>query len=356
LYVAIFIGSIINAIQKKYDFYLLSGNINYLIVQRTFVVYIFTILVLVVFYIYFMRSIKGINAGEVFIWGDSRAGKSVFVTTLFNYLVNHNFGEVPDEIIIAGSENDEARLTLPQMGQDIIEGNPPKQTDRNELALYKLKGTVQGLLRIPTPIQITMFDYSGSFIRDITKEKYDEAITKCIELIPGENQKTLSTKFGQINFLMNLKEKYREIFDNNYSLLVPSMLYDRLIKSGKIIILIKGEYLTGPRNEFVNYLQEVAALIKKLPKNKSYALVVTKADAIVADIKGLNEDSVIADQIEYRTFQDICNDIIIFKAIIHTYEIDFFIVSADNRIERVPSEAPRPWRFKHLVKFIARSI
>lgn len=354
LFSVLYLGILIYTVSSMYGTYFTGGKFSQLFLQWPFLVYLLISVVTVGLFIIFLKNIRGVNASEIFIYGDTRSGKSVFLATLFKYGVRNLFGRVPDEIII-GSPASEKDLRLPQIIDELDKGKPPRGTEIGEIALYVLKGEIQGIIPFRTPLRITMIDYAGGYIDVITAETYQTAIkTLADEIKLGRD--VIDARMGTQSFLEELKTQYRETFNQFYNIIVPAYLYKRLRVSGKIIFLINGEYITGKQPDFVQYLMKISDLMNHLGKNKSYAFVVTKADEVEKGIRGLDDKNPVSDIIERDLYERLYSTYVFFSAIIHTHIVEFFIISVDNTIRKTDEITQSvPWRFNQVMKFISRS-
>jgi hypothetical protein len=355
IYCGIVLGILIYEIITSYGNFILSGRFSEIFIQIPFLAYLILSVIGLGMLICAFKDIRGVNASEVFIYGDTRSGKSVFLATLFHFGVRNLWGQVPDEVII-GSDTAERDLSLGVMVDGIRDGHPPKGTEIGEIALYVIKGQMRGILPFTTPLQITMIDYAGGFIDVITKDTCHSAV-KLLSDELKQSYDAIDSKMGTKSFLEELKTQYRETFNQNYNVIIPAYLYKRLVLSGKIIFLVNGEYITGEQPGFIQYVMKISQLMKHLGRNKSYAFVITKADEVENGIRGMDDQNPVADMMEREIYDKLIHKYDLFSAIIHTHIVQFFIISVDTT-QRAGNEITRlvPWRFLQVVKFISRNV
>jgi len=322
-------------------------------------VYKFIILfaLLISLYILLLKTVRGIKAGDVFVFGPKSSGKTYFLLALYDCVVNF-FAGWHKEVIISP---DEEELRIESMLAKVEEGKVVRGTRPDEVAMYALSGKRMWV----SPVELTVIDYGGEQISKINLKRYREVIADLKKGIK-EDEAAIKSKIGSMEFLEWLKENHSAKFEGIADSVVSAYLYKRLESAGKIIFLIDGELISnfhkGGRGELTRLFGHYGRIMDIFGSDKKYALVVTKTD-MFKDLTEVPESSKEAEKIEediYRMLWQLST----FKALEHRASkvpMYFYAVSVDATKRPLPSDhkeeeerGPRqiyPWRVGEVAKF-----
>lgn len=196
-------------------------------------VYKFIILfaLLIALYVLLLKAIRGIKAGDVFVFGPTSSGKTYFLLALYDQVVNFFAGRHKEVII----SPDEEELRIENMLAKVEEGKVIRGTHPDEVAMYALNGKRMGI----SPVELTVIDYGGEQISKINLKRYREGIAELSKKIK-EDEVTIKSRIGSMEFLEWLKENHSPKFEDIVDSVVSAYLYKRLENAGKIIFLIDG--------------------------------------------------------------------------------------------------------------------
>jgi len=319
--------------------------------------YIILFVLVISLYILLLKTVRGIKAGDVFVFGPKSSGKTYFLLALYDYVVNF-FAGWHKEVIISP---DEEELRIDNMLAKIEEGGVIRGTNPDEVAMYALCGKRMWV----SPVELTVIDYGGEQISKINLKRYREVIADLKKGIK-EDETTIKSKIGSMEFLEWLKENHSAKFEGIADSVVSAYLYKRLESAGKIIFLIDGELISnfhkGGRGELTKLFGHYGRIMDIFGSDKKYALVVTKTD-MFKDLTEVPEKSKKAEEIEediYRMLWQLST----FKALEHRASrvpMHFYAVSVDATKRPLPSDhkeeekrGPRqiyPWRVGEVAKF-----
>ena len=321
---------------------------------------------LVSLFIILRRNIKGIKAGNVFVFGLAKSGKTYLLLSFDHYMIERRIGshggggeiisETPEELEIEGMKAKVAR-------EEEI-----RSTLLNEVAEYTLKGKKWGII----PVELTFVDYGGGIIPRIipklNEDDYKKAIDKLSEKL-GLTKIHVNKSIGSIDFLKQIKKEHKGVFENMMEDIILTYIYKKFENAGKVIVLIDGKQV----KEFIENKREGELIesfgsfnkILQVFNDKKFAFVVTKADEFddfiekeigtrLLDIVD-NGDAIKLEEEIYEKLSDIDT----FKAIIHqinriTFPTHFYLNSVDVRASSDVVNPNHIWRLGHerLERFI----
>lgn len=322
-------------------------------------VYKFIILfaLLISLYILLLKTLRGIKAGDVFVFGPKSSGKTYFLLALYDQVVNFFAGRHKEVII----SPDEEELRIENMLAKVEEGEVVRGTHPDEVAMYALSGKRMGI----SPVELTVIDYGGEQISKINLRRYREVIADLSKRI-DENEVVVKSRIGSMEFLEWLKENHSPKFEDIADSVVSAYLYKRLESAGKIIFLVDGELIANfhkrGRGELMRLFGHYGRIMDMFGSDRKYALVVTKTD-MFKELPEVAEGSKEAEEIEkdiYRMLWQLGT----FKELEHRasrVQMHFYAVSVDATKKPLPSDnkeeegrGPRqiyPWRVGEVAKF-----
>lgn len=259
---------------------------------------------LVVFSFLLTKTIHGIRAYDVFIYGPSGSGKSLLLLAFYKHFITFYKG-VRKEFIY--SSTNEENLKIESMLVALENGDLPKSNLRTDLAMYKLSGKNRF-----KPVGITFVDYGGEhtdnfdqllytttikelrelFYADVLKLKkaienaepsnLDKMLTENIstsklkeilgdadaselnnilndagksndkkimkkKLITKLDKKLdeLERKLGDLDGIQDLQDKSPNKFAENIEKIIFTFIYRRFESAGKIIFLVDGDHIVN---------------------------------------------------------------------------------------------------------------
>ena len=334
---------------------------------------------------FFTKNLFAITSSDVFVFGPSHSGKSVFIAALgMEIAKSQGFSK---SYIFSQSSDAPSRLTVTAMASRLAAGHEPEQNRTNEMAYYEFPAKKWGII----PLTVTSLDYAGGLvgkenIDKISKINYNAMIQYFTQIL-NRSPSDLKMDFGDIHFLVDFKNNHTEDFYNNFDLIVPAFAYARLLKAGKIIFLLDGAKLhslaTDDEN-WISYIDGIGRLIDELGDDKDYSFAVTKADLIPSMVKKesaigekypTNQEISIGDlvrtypanskeanKLEKEYFEQLLQSNLafsnIFNAImseqfIKTKYVDGFMISVDAS-KRVGDDIKgyHPWRMKKIIDYV----
>lgn len=128
---------------------------------------------LVLFSFLLRRTIRGIRAYDVFIYGPSGSGKSLLLLAFYKHFMNFYKG-VRKEFIF--SEKNKENLKIESMLIALESGELPKSNLRTDLAMYELSGKNSF-----KPVGITFVDYGGEHTDNFDQSRYTTTIKELRE-------------------------------------------------------------------------------------------------------------------------------------------------------------------------------
>jgi hypothetical protein len=347
------------------------------------------LLIAVIFYILLMKSIVGVKASNIFVYGPRKSGKSYFLLGLYNYVVNE-LGGTSDQVILSGDDKDEDNLRLASMYAKTITHELVDRTYQYHMGLYQLSAKkFFGLC----PVTWTVVDYAGELHRELDKHTFGEAVDYLSEKL-GMTPDLVAKKAGTLEFLSEIKVNHKDkMLDRDFiHHVIISTMYGNMLRSGKIIFLIDGQdVIEGERGEislsktFGQYIKTVMdvegnRLFGILGGTKKYALVVTKTDRIinynskfrnfmqvhgVKSLGDIQDTSNTALELE-KALYEYLQRIVVFKSLVNAINdisVYFIAVSADSDLkpgmtavdskedEDMTPTKLAPWRFSEVFKF-----
>lgn len=304
-----------------------------------------------------MKTVYGIRAYDVFIYGPSRSGKTLLLLAFYNHFINYLNGQ-KEELIV--SDTNEERLKIANMLAEIESGKLPKSNLRTDLAIYLLSGRKNF-----KPVSMTLVDYGGEHTRDFKPNHFKDIV---VELSARFNiqEHILEQNIENIDFITNLRENYKDNFAASVDMVTFAHIYKRFERAGKILFLVDGDhvvsYREGGKNELIKLFGLYSKIIKLFGSDKSYALVVTKIDKH-ADLSEMLEDSPDAKEIELNMYDLFCEipTFIEIKNMASQMPIHLYVISVDatmkpvNKEEEVELEQKplkiNPWRVEEIEHF-----
>jgi hypothetical protein len=304
-----------------------------------------------------VRQIRGVDGSKIFVFGPSRSGKTYFMLGMYKQFVDFFEGH-PREVIFTGVPEEEKNFSSAYYLGQIEKNEPIPSTVTDMVGIYTLMGKKWGF----KPIDLTLVDYAGEWVHDLPSKIDPANYPGIIARLSGSlaiDPKTLSENIGFIKFITSIKENYRDLVPTIIEDVVLAFIYQRMMSSGKIILLIDGDIVArndGPSRDVLTRLfGYYVRIMDYLGQEKQYALIVTKTDKIEA-IESIAENSPRAEEIEKDIYNKL-HTITTFQAIENkaaSIPIFFFTVSVNsmNRVEQktVISQI-FPWRFGEVAKF-----
>ena len=322
-----------------------------------FISYILNVIIVVGIYLFVVRQIRGVDGSKIFVFGPSRSGKTYFMLGMYKQFVDFFEGH-PREVIFTGVPEEEKNFSSAYYLGQIEKNEPIPSTVTDMVGIYTLMGKKWGF----KPIDLTLVDYAGEWVHDLPSKIDPANYPGIIARLSGSlaiDPKTLSENIGFIKFITSIKENYRDLVPTIIEDVVLAFIYQRMMSSGKIILLIDGDIVArndGPSRDVLTRLfGYYVRIMDYLGQEKQYALIVTKTDKIEA-IESIAENSPRAEEIEKDIYNKL-HTITTFQAIENkaaSIPIFFFTVSVNsmNRVEQktVISQI-FPWRFGEVAKF-----
>ena len=319
--------------------------------------YIILFVLVISLYILLLKTVRGIKAGDVFVFGPKSSGKTYFLLALYDQVINF-FAGWHKEVVISP---DEEELRIENMLAKAEDGEVIRGTHPDEVAMYTLSGKRMGV----SPVELTLIDYGGEQISKINLRRYREVIADLSKRI-DENEVTIKNRIGSMEFLEWLKENHSPKFEDIADSVVSAYLYKRLESAGKIIFLVDGELIANfhkrGRGELTRLFGHYGRIMDIFGSDRKYALVVTKTD-MFKELPEVAEGSKEAEEIEkdiYRMLWQIGT----FKELEHRASrvpMHFYAVSVDATKKPLPLDnkeeegrGPRqiyPWRVGEVAKF-----
>jgi len=304
-----------------------------------------------------MKTVYGIRAYDVFIYGPSRSGKTLLLLAFYNHFINYLKGY--EEEFIMSDTNDE-RLKIENMLVEIESGRLPKSNLRTDLAIYLLSGKKNF-----KPVSMTLVDYGGEHTRDFKPAHFKdivEELSKRFNIL----EQIMEQNIGNIGYITNLRDNYRDDFAASVDKVTFAHIYKRFERAGKILFLVDGDHVVSynddGKNELIKLFGHYSKIIKLYGSEKSYAIVVTKIDQY-RDLSPILEDSPEAKEIELNLYNLFC-EIPTFKEIVNmAYQthIHLYTISVDATMRPIntaeETEVKRktlkinPWRVEEIEHF-----
>lgn len=315
--------------------------------------------IVLIVYLFLTKTIYGIRAYDVFIYGPSRSGKTLLLLALYNHFINFLNGEKKELIV---SDTNEERLKIANMLVEIESGRLPKSNLRTDLAIYLLSGR-----KNLKPVGMTFVDYGGEHTRDFKPANFKEIIIELRKRFNIKEPPTLEQSIENLDFITNLRDNYKDDFAASVEKVTFAHIYRKFVSAGKIILLVDGDHVISYHNEGKSELTKLfghySDVIKLFGSEKSYAIVVTKIDQY-KDLSKIFENSPEAKEIELEiynlfcqipTFKEIVN--IAYKMPIYMYVISVDATMKPLNMEEGETEMQRkplkinPWRVEEIEKF-----
>lgn len=313
-----------------------------------------------VVYSLLMKTVYGIKAFDVFIYGPSQSGKTLMILTLYTHFIYLLNGQIKEFI---WSDTNEERLKIENMLADIENGMLPKSNLRTDLAVYMLSGKKNF-----RPIRMTFVDYGGEHINDFKPLQFKNVIAELNTCFNIKEPHELEQNIGNIDFIKNLRDSHKGNFAASIDKITFAHIYKKFEGAGKIIFLVDGNhivsYSNGGKNELMKLFGHYSRIIKLFGDKKSYAIVVTKTDQF-SDLSTILETSEEAKEIERNIYEIFCK-ISTFKEItnmaskvpIYMYAISIdatmkpFNLKEDERDILTKYLKINPWEVVEIEKFI----
>jgi len=356
----IFTGLIMLILFYNFFYYLPTISIEgllsaYYIDKFSFISYILNIIIVSGIYFWLMNNIIGIDASEVFVFGPHRSGKTYFMLGMYNQFVNF-FEGYHNEVIFCGLQEEEKSVRLETYLGQLEKKEPIKSNVRDMVGIYTFIGKKWGF----KSIDFTILDYAGEWVHDLIS-KIDPEIYKGLILKLSGNlnmaQNTIASNIGTMEFLESIKKNNRDVIPAIIEDIVLCFIYSRLVRAGKIILLVDGDAIAKndgqSRDELTRLFGYYSRIMQFLGKKKQYAFVITKTDKIIP-IEEIGENSLQAKKVEEDIFTNL-RTITTFKAIegiAGSIPIHFFTVSVNAMKQRDEGIIQIfPWRIGEVAKF-----
>ncbi len=312
-----------------------------------------------VVYFLLMKTIYGIRAFDVFVYGPSRSGKTLLLLALYSHFINFLNGQRREFIV---SDTNEERLKIENMLVDIENGRLPKSNLRTDLAIYVLKGK-----KNLKPVGMTFVDYGGEHTKDFKPLHFKEIVAELIARFNIKEPQKLEQNIENVDFIKNLRDTHKDDFAASVDKVTFAHIYKKFEGAGKIIFLVDGDHIVSYYNEGKSELTKLfghySDIINLFGNEKSYAIVVTKTDQF-RDISLVMEVSEEAKEIEREIYDMLC-EIPTFKEIVNmAYQMPIYMyaISVDAtmkplKMEEEKTEMQRkhlkinPWRVGEIEKF-----
>lgn len=233
---------------------------------------------LVIFSFLLTKTIRGIRAYDVFIYGPSGSGKSLLLLAFYKHFIKFYKG-MRKELIF--SEKNKENLKIESMLIALENGELPKSNLQTDLAMYKLSGTNSF-----KPVGITFVDYGGEHTDNFDKSRYTTTIKKLreqfyvdalnlkkeIENAEASNMEKILTedispsKLKEIVGEANTSELYEKLNDTNNpnnKKILKNMLINKLDEKLKEleINLVNFDGIQDLKdknqNKFTEYIEEI---------------------------------------------------------------------------------------------------
>jgi len=311
------------------------------------------------------KTIRGIRAYDVFVYGPSRSGKTLLLLAFYNQFVT-SLGGKRKEIIV--SDKNKESLKIENMLADIENGELPKSNLRTDLAIYVLSGK-KGF----KPVGMTFVDYGGEHTKNFSPSQYEKTIAELSKRFNIESL-ILEQNIGDVDFIKNLRDNHKDEFAESVEKVTFAHIYKKFESAGKIIFLVDGDHIVnyhnGGKNDLTRLFGHYSDVINIFGNEKSYAIVVTKID-MYTDLSKIIEDSNEAKGVEQEIYNILC-EITTFKEIVNmSYQIPIYMytVSVDATMKPLlPLHTPptledentetqreypkiNPWRVGEIGKF-----
>ena len=308
---------------------------------------------LYILFVVLMKHIHRISASDVFVYGPSNSGKTFLLVALYNQFINYYHGQRSEIIISSSREEDYYRIE--NMLAELKKGRQPKSNQKTDLALYTLKGK-----KSIKPIEFSFVDYGGEFTENLTPDECQKAILDLNKQIPEISTDIFDEMMGKHEFIKELKEKHPDELVYILDRLVLAQVYKKLDGAGKVIFLVDGDHIVSYHEDgassLIKLFGQYSRMMELFGDDKSYAIVVTKADKI-KNISDVMDNSRDARTIEKEIF-NILTEIETFKEIQNRASkvpIHFYAVSA-NALRSVDQQEENikniyPWRVEQIAKF-----
>lgn len=305
------------------------------------------------------KTMRGIRAYDVFVYGPSRSGKTLLLLAFYTDFINSLSGQ-RKQFIVSGT-NDE-RLKIENMLTEIENGKLPKSNLRTDLAIYVLSGT-----KNLKPVEMTFVDYGGEHTKDFKPLQFNEVIVELNTRFNMKEPNELEQNIGNIDYIKNLQQTHKNDFAAYVDKVTFAHIYKKFESAGKIIFLVDGDHLvsyhTEGKSELTKLFGHYSDIINLFGNEKSYAIVVTKTDQF-KDISIIMENSEEAKKIE-REIYDLLFEISTFKEIVNmAYKMPIYMyaISVDATLKPLTSEEEEmeaqrrplkinPWRVGEIGEF-----
>ncbi len=310
-------------------------------------------------YYLLMKTIYGIRAFDVFVYGPSRSGKTLLLLALYSHFINFLNGRRREFIV---SDTNEERLKIENMLADIENGKLPKSNLRTDLAIYVLSGKKNF-----KPVGMTFVDYGGEHTKDFKPAHFKEIIAELSTRFDIKESHKLEQNIEKLDFIKNLRDTRKDDFAASVDKVTFAHIYKKLENAGKIVFLVDGDhvvsYHNGGKNELTKLFGHYSDIINLFGSEKSYAIVTTKTDQL-KDISAIMEDSEDARNIEHEIYDIFC-EIPTFKEIVNMafqMPICMYAISVDATMKPLKMEEEElemqrkhlkinPWRVGEIEKF-----
>jgi len=378
IFLIIAIGYTVSQIIENYDIIMSGGTLPFFIVA---------IITAIGLWFFFTKNLFAITSSDVFVFGPTASGKSVFIAALgMEIAKSKGFSK---SYIFSQNPDAPSRLSVNAMARRLAAGQVPESNRPNEMAYYEFPTKKWGII----PLKVTSLDYAGALVAKenidkISKINYNAEIQYFSQIL-NRSPSDLKIDFGDIQFLVDFKNNHTEDFYNNFDLIVPAFAYARLLKAGKIIFLLDGAKLhslaTDDEN-WISYIDGIGRIVEELGDDKDFAFAVTKADLIPSMankktdggekypsedletsighmVRTYPADSKEANTLEKDYFKQLLQSNIAFTNIfnrimseqfIKTKYVEGFMISVDaSRREGRPGiEGYHPWRMKKIIDYV----
>lgn len=315
--------------------------------------FILSFFALIILLFILMKSIRGIKASDVFVYGPSRSGKTFLLLALYNQFVDNYAGKSKEVII---SEMEEDYYLIANMLAELKAGRNPRSNTQTDLAIYILKGKI-----MIKPIEFSFVDYGGEHTESLKPAEYEKAIRELSSSLNGITPEILQKKIDDPIYINELKSKYASELISNIDKLVLAYIYTKFQNAGKVLFLVDGDhivnYYNGGDQELTRLFGHYSRIMELFGDGKSYAIVVTKADQL-GNTDCIDENSPEAANLEKEIFERL-TEIKTFKEIKNRASkesIHFFIVSANAIMKNDDGREGQiqqivPWRVEKIAKF-----
>lgn len=242
--------------------------------------YVMAFPLLVSLFIILRRNIRGVKAGNVFVFGLAQSGKTYLLLSFDHYMIKRRIGTHGGggEII---SENPE-ELEIEGMKAEVAKGERDlRSTLLGEVAEYTLKGKKWGII----PVELTFVDYGGGIIPRIipklNEDDYKKTIDKLSEKL-GHTTSHVDKSIGSVDFLKQIKKEHKGVFEDMMEDIILTYIYKKFENAGKVIVLIDGKQVRefiekGGQSELIESFRNFNKILQVF-NDKKFAFVITKAD------------------------------------------------------------------------------